>query len=226
MIHKRSVLQCVAVCCSVLQCVAVRCSVLQCVAVCCSVGNDWQTSPIFQQENCIFRSNELYSLARVWRRCAVTKEPYIPIKWAQYFNNRALYSHKESPIFCLRTDLYPKALRGIDKRAVQSNKRAVYSNKRALCSNKRAPYSSKRASYSDNRGLECGQTSLSMHFFPYYALAKNAWKTLLKCTCYKVDTYGWGTHGWGTWFVTHLRVYGDALCCRVLQCVAVGHSLL
>ena len=33
----RSVLQCVAVCCSVLQCVAVCCSVLQCVAVCCSV---------------------------------------------------------------------------------------------------------------------------------------------------------------------------------------------
>jgi len=34
---RRSVLQCVAVCCSVLQCVAVCCSVLQCVAVCCSV---------------------------------------------------------------------------------------------------------------------------------------------------------------------------------------------
>jgi len=34
--HK-SVLQCVAVCCSVLQCVAVCCSVLQCVAVRCSV---------------------------------------------------------------------------------------------------------------------------------------------------------------------------------------------
>jgi len=33
----RSVLQCVAVCCSVLQGVAVCCSVLQCVAVCCSV---------------------------------------------------------------------------------------------------------------------------------------------------------------------------------------------
>jgi len=33
----RSVLQCVAVCCSVLQCVAVCCSVLQCVAMCCSV---------------------------------------------------------------------------------------------------------------------------------------------------------------------------------------------
>jgi len=29
----KSVLQCVAVCCSVLQCVAVCCSVLQCVAV-------------------------------------------------------------------------------------------------------------------------------------------------------------------------------------------------
>ena len=34
---KKSVLQCVAVCCSVLQCVAVCCSVVQCVAVCCSV---------------------------------------------------------------------------------------------------------------------------------------------------------------------------------------------
>ena len=34
---KRSVLQCVAVCCSALQCVAVCCSVLQCAAVCCSV---------------------------------------------------------------------------------------------------------------------------------------------------------------------------------------------
>ena len=33
----RSVLQCVAVCCSALQCVAVCCSVLRCVAVCCSV---------------------------------------------------------------------------------------------------------------------------------------------------------------------------------------------
>ena len=33
----RSVLQCVAVCCSVLQCAAVCCSVLQCAAVCCSV---------------------------------------------------------------------------------------------------------------------------------------------------------------------------------------------
>jgi len=33
----RSVLQCVAVCCSALQCVAVCFSVLQCVAVCCSV---------------------------------------------------------------------------------------------------------------------------------------------------------------------------------------------
>ena len=32
-VRKRSVLQCVAVCCSVLQCVAVWCSVLQCVAV-------------------------------------------------------------------------------------------------------------------------------------------------------------------------------------------------
>jgi len=32
----RSVLQCVAVCCSVLQCVAVCCSALQCVAVRCS----------------------------------------------------------------------------------------------------------------------------------------------------------------------------------------------
>ena len=31
---RRSVLQCVAVCCSVLQCVAVCCSVLQCVAAC------------------------------------------------------------------------------------------------------------------------------------------------------------------------------------------------
>jgi len=36
-IVSRSVLQCVAVCCSVLQRVAVCCSVLQCVAVCCSV---------------------------------------------------------------------------------------------------------------------------------------------------------------------------------------------
>jgi len=35
--ESRSVLQCVAVCCSVLQCVAVYCSVLQCIAVCCSV---------------------------------------------------------------------------------------------------------------------------------------------------------------------------------------------
>ena len=34
---RRSMLQCVAVCCSVLQCVAVLCNVLQCVAVCCSV---------------------------------------------------------------------------------------------------------------------------------------------------------------------------------------------
>jgi len=34
---RRSVLQCVAVCCSVLQCVAVCCSVLQCVAVSRSV---------------------------------------------------------------------------------------------------------------------------------------------------------------------------------------------
>jgi len=33
--QSRSVLQCVAVCCSVLQCVAVCCSVWQCVAVCC-----------------------------------------------------------------------------------------------------------------------------------------------------------------------------------------------
>ena len=33
---QRSVLQCVAVCCSVLQCVAVCCSVLQSVAECCS----------------------------------------------------------------------------------------------------------------------------------------------------------------------------------------------
>jgi len=33
----RSVLQCVAVCCSVLQCGVVHYSVLQCVAVCCSV---------------------------------------------------------------------------------------------------------------------------------------------------------------------------------------------
>ena len=33
----RSVLQCVAVCCSVLQRFAVCCSVLQCIAVCCSV---------------------------------------------------------------------------------------------------------------------------------------------------------------------------------------------
>ena len=33
----RSVLQCVAVCCSVLQCVTVCCSVLQCVVVCCNV---------------------------------------------------------------------------------------------------------------------------------------------------------------------------------------------
>ena len=34
---RKSVLQCIAVCCSVSQCVAVRCSVMQCVAVCCSV---------------------------------------------------------------------------------------------------------------------------------------------------------------------------------------------
>ena len=33
----KSVLQCVAVCCSVLQCDALCCSVVQCVAVCCSV---------------------------------------------------------------------------------------------------------------------------------------------------------------------------------------------
>ena len=33
----RSVLQCVAVCCSVLQCVAMCYSVLQCVAVSCSM---------------------------------------------------------------------------------------------------------------------------------------------------------------------------------------------
>ena len=33
---RKSVLQCVAVCCSVLQCVAVCCSILMCVAVCCS----------------------------------------------------------------------------------------------------------------------------------------------------------------------------------------------
>jgi len=33
----RSVLQCVAVCCSVMQCDAVCCSVLQCATVCCSV---------------------------------------------------------------------------------------------------------------------------------------------------------------------------------------------
>ena len=35
--ESRSVLQCVAVCCSVLQCVAVCCSALQCFAVLCSV---------------------------------------------------------------------------------------------------------------------------------------------------------------------------------------------
>ena len=35
----RSVLQCVAVCCSVLQCVAVCCSVLQIVAVCCRLSS-------------------------------------------------------------------------------------------------------------------------------------------------------------------------------------------
>jgi len=33
----RSVLQCVAACCSMLQCVTVCCGVLQCVAVCCSI---------------------------------------------------------------------------------------------------------------------------------------------------------------------------------------------
>ena len=46
----RSMLQCVAACCSVLQCVAVCCSVLQCVAVCCMLCtcvagrrvSDWQ----------------------------------------------------------------------------------------------------------------------------------------------------------------------------------------
>ena len=34
---QRSVLQCVAACCSALQCVAVCCSALHCVVVCCSV---------------------------------------------------------------------------------------------------------------------------------------------------------------------------------------------
>jgi len=34
----KSVLQCVAVCCSVLQCVAVCCSALQCVAACCNLS--------------------------------------------------------------------------------------------------------------------------------------------------------------------------------------------
>jgi len=47
----RSVLQCVAVCCSVLQCVAVCCSVLQCVAVRCipnSILNGTTHSSVLQ----------------------------------------------------------------------------------------------------------------------------------------------------------------------------------
>ena len=80
-------------------------------------GNDWQKSPIFQQKRPIYsdqKSSIVFSYAvSVWRRCVVTKEPYIPIKRAQFFDYRALYSHKKSPIFCSCTVLYLKALRGI-----------------------------------------------------------------------------------------------------------------
>jgi len=57
-IYDRSVLQCVAVCCSVVQCGAVWCSVVQCGAVCCSVQHTLLCASQHQSTVCMYLQSQ------------------------------------------------------------------------------------------------------------------------------------------------------------------------